>query len=89
MEERGDALKIYVISSNNGIVQSCCNDSTSHPRYPAVPMLADIQLELFKREVHHGNLSRTISTLMEALTIAQSQCVPFFTLGLGLHLTLL
>jgi len=89
MKEHGDTLKIYMISLDNSIVQLCCNDSTSHPRYPAVPMLADIQLKLSEKEVHQGNLSGTVSTLMEGLTIEQSQCVTFFTLCLGFCLTLL
>jgi hypothetical protein len=89
MEECGDTLKIYVISSDNGTVQSCCNDSKSHPRYPAVPTLADIRLKLSKREVHQGNLFGTVSTLMEGLAIERSQCVTFFNLCLGFWLTLL
>ena len=43
----------------------------------SVPTLADICLKLSAREIHHGNLSGTVSALTEGLAIERAQYAIF------------
>jgi hypothetical protein len=72
MENRGDHLKIYEATLDKcriafhpllGTDGSCA----------LVPTLADIRLRLSEAEVRYGNLSGSVSALMEGLTIERSQ----------------
>ena len=46
--------------------------------FDAVPSIADIQLELAEKEVAAGNISGSVSWLMEGFNIEKSQWVTLF-----------